>query len=71
MKNIIALRIPTFITRERGETPRLFSNFINDNRRKKIAQPISKSKSSFSTNESGLPKNILEMNSKKAERKNN
>ena len=71
MKNIIALRIPTFITRDKGEAARMFSNFINDNTRKNIKPAIRKSKSNFVIIVSEFPKSSLPMKRRNAERKKN
>lgn len=71
MKNIIALRIPTFITKDNEEDARLFSNFIKTRSKKNIETAIMKSNKIIKMRESGLPKSSLKMNSRNAERKKN
>ena len=69
IKNIIALRIPTFITKDKEEDARLFSNFIKARSKKNIETVIKKSNKIIKIRESGLPKSNLKMNSRNAERK--
>jgi hypothetical protein len=47
MKNIIALRIPTFITKDNGAAARLFSYLIKVKSRKNIAAAINISSNIF------------------------
>jgi len=68
--NMIALRIPTFITRDNGEADRPFSNFIKDNNEKKIEQAIRESNKIFNRKISEFPKINLKIKRKNAERKN-
>jgi hypothetical protein len=62
MKNIIAKRIPTFSTSERGAAVRLFSNLIKASSRKKIEAAIKTSSKRIKLKVSGVPKNILNTN---------
>jgi hypothetical protein len=68
---MIALRMPTFITRDNGEADRPFSNFIKDNNKKKIEQAIRKSNKIFNRNVSELPTTNLKIKRRNAEKKNN
>lgn len=71
MKNIIALRIPTFITKDKEEVARLFSNFIKTRSKKNIEAAIKKSNKIIKMSESGLPKSNRKINRRNAERKKN
>lgn len=69
MKNIIALRIPTFITNDNEDDPLLFSNLTNVRSRKYIESAINKSNKIIKESESGLPKINRTMNIRTAESK--
>ena len=71
MKNIIALRIPTFIIKDNGAVARLFSNLIIAKRRKNIEAAIIKSSKIFKKNVSEFPKNNLKRNISDAASKKN
>ena len=70
-KNIIALRIPTFIIKDNGAVERLFSNLIKAKRRKYIEAAMIKSSTIFKKNVSEFPKNNLKRNNSDAESKKN
>jgi len=70
-KNIIALRIPTFIIKDNGVVARLFSNLIKAKRRKNIEAAIIKSSKIFKKNVSEFPKNNLKRNISDAASKKN
>jgi hypothetical protein len=70
-KNIIALRIPTFIIKDKGTAARLFSNLINANRRKNIEAAMIMSSTILKRNVSEFPKNNLKRNNSAAESKKN
>ena len=71
MKNIIALRIPTFITKDNEDDALLFSNFTKARSKKNIESAISKSNKIIKESESGLPKSNRKMNNRTPESKKN
>ena len=70
MKNIIALKIPTFITKDNEDDALLFSNFTKARSKKNIESAISKSNRIIKESESGFPKSNRKINRRTTESKN-